>query len=181
VNAYRNLAEEMGFMEYFIREMRKDEIYLLDNFLYEAIFIPDWYMQEVPRDIIYTNPKIYAAIKDFGRRPDDYCLVAEADEKVVGAVWVSIIDEYGHMDDETPSFSISLYKEYRRKGIGTALMKKMLELLKSKGYKRASLGVNKENFAVHMYENVGFEIAGNGADETEWLMVHGLGHDAIRD
>jgi len=62
---------------------------LLDNFLYEAIFIPDWYTEEVPRDIIYTNPKIYAAIKDFGTHPDDYCLVAEVDKKLVGAVWVN--------------------------------------------------------------------------------------------
>ena len=97
--------------------------------------------------------------------------MAEVDKKVVGAVWVGIADEYGHMDDETPSFSISLYKEYRNKGIGTALMKKMLQLLKEKGYKRASLGVNKENYAVSMYKNVGFEIIGDGADETEYLMV----------
>ena len=51
-------------------------------------------------------------------------------------------------------------------------MIKMLELLKSKGYKKVSLGVNKENYAVKMYEKVGFEIAGNGANETEWLMIH---------
>ncbi|WP_330392406.1 N-acetyltransferase [Hespellia stercorisuis] len=50
-------------------------------------------------------------------------------------------------------------------------MKKMLQLLKEKGYKRASLGVNKENYAVCMYKNVGFEIIGDGADETEYLMV----------
>ena len=158
-------------MDYIIREIREEELPLLEDFLYEAIFIPDWYKEELPRDIIYTNPKIYAAIKDFGSRPDDYCLVAEANGKVVGAVWVAIADEYGHMDDETPSFSISLYKEYRGKGIGTALMRKMLELLAAKGYKRASLGVNKENYAVRMYKKVGFEIVGDGADETEWLMV----------
>ena len=161
-------------MDYIIREIRRDEINLLDDFLYEAIFIPEWYTEEVPRDIIYTNPKIYASIEDFGTHPDDYCLVAEVDKKVIGAVWVRIADEYGHMDNETPSFSISLYKEYRGKGIGTALMEKMLELLRSKGYKRVSLGVNKENYAVRMYKKVGFEIVGNGADETEWLMVHNL-------
>lgn len=158
-------------MNYIIREMQEDEYPLLDDFLYEAIFIPDWYTKEVPRDIIYTNPLMYAAIKDFGTHPDDYCLVAETGSKVVGAVWVGISDEYGHIDNETPSFSISLYKEYRNQGIGTALMKRMLELLKEKGYKRTSLGVNKENYAVKMYQNVGFRIIGDGADETEWLMI----------
>ena len=159
-------------VNYKIREMHREEIPLLDDFLYNAIFIPDWYTEEVPKDIIYNNPKIYASIKGFGSQSDDYCLVAEAAGKVIGAVWVRIANEYGHVDDETPSFAISLYKEYRNNGIGTALMIKMLEILKEKGYKRASLGVNKENYAVRMYQNVGFEIVGDGADETEWSMMY---------
>ena len=47
-----------------------------------------------------------------------------------------------------------------------------MEVLKEKGYKRASLGVNKENYAVRMYQNVGFEIVDDGADETEWKMMY---------
>ncbi len=151
--------------------MKAEEYGLLEDFLYHAIFIPDWYKEEVPRSIIYENPKLQATIANFGSSPHDYCLVAEVEGKVAGAVWVGIRDEYGHIDDETPSFSISLYKEYRNHGIGTGLMKKMLEQLKSKGYKKASLGVNKENYAVRMYQNVGFEIVGDGVDETEFLMV----------
>ncbi|MCM1496192.1 MAG: GNAT family N-acetyltransferase [Bacteroides sp.] len=166
-------------MNYIIREIRENEIHILEDFLYEAIFIPDGYIEAVPRDIIYRNPKLYAAIQDFGTHPDDYCLVAEVEDKIVGAVWVGIADEYGHLDDETPSFSISLYKEFRGLGIGTALMKRMLKLLKSKGYKKASLGVNKENYAVRMYQKVGFEIVGDGADETEWLMVVRLESSSI--
>ena len=54
---------------------------------------------------------------------------------MIGAVWVIIANEYGHVDDETPSFAIFLYKEYRNNGIGTALMIKMLEILKEKGHK----------------------------------------------
>lgn len=162
--------------KYTIREIRQEEIPLLDDFLYEAIYIPEGYQQEVPRDIIYKNPKLFAAIQDFGTHPDDYCLVAETDGKIVGAAWVGITDEYGHLDDETPSFVISLYKEHRGKGIGTELMRKMLELLKSKGYKRASLGVSKENYAVRMYQKAGFRIAGDGSDETEYLMICDFGY-----
>ena len=47
-----------------------------------------------------------------------------------GAVWVRIMNDYGHIDDETPSFAISLLKEYRGNGIGTELMKRMLAELK---------------------------------------------------
>ena len=159
-------------MNYYIRKMSDDEIPLLEDFLYEAIFIPEGYTAEIPREIIYTEPMLHAFIKNFGTRPDDRCLVAEVEGKVVGAVWVRISDGYGHLDDKTPSFAISLYKEYRGQGIGTALMKAMLELLRSKGYKKASLGVNKENYALRMYQNLGFEIIGDGADETEWLMIY---------
>ena len=68
------------------------------------------------------------------------------------------MNDYGHIDNETPSFAISLYEEYRGMRIGTKLMKEMLKLLKEKGYSKASLSVQKKNYAVKMYENVGFKI-----------------------
>lgn len=98
-------------MNYNIRTLRNDEYELLNNFLYEAIFIP-------------------AGV---------------------------------------PSFAISLYKEYRGCGIGTALMKKMIQELKIRGYEKASLSVQKANYAVKMYKNVGFEIVDE--NEEEYMMV----------
>ena len=79
------------------------------------------------------------------------------------------MNDYGHVDDETPSFAISLFKEYRGQGIGTRLMLMMLDLLKEKGYKRASLAVQKANYAVRMYKKVGFEIVDE--NEEEYIMV----------
>ena len=58
------------------------------------------------------------------------------------------MNDYGHVDDETPSFAVSLYKEYRGRGIGTELMRRMLDLLKSRGYKKASLAMQKANYAI---------------------------------
>ena len=97
------------------------------------------------------------------------CFGAETDGVIVGAVWVRIMDDYGHVDDETPSFAISLLKEYRGIGIGTELMKRMLVELKSCKYKKASLAVQKQNYAVRMYKNVGFEIVDE--NEEEYIMV----------
>lgn len=79
------------------------------------------------------------------------------------------MNDYGHIDDETPSFAISLYEDYRGRGIGTKLMRQMLELLKTEGYKRASLAVQKENYAVKMYKAVGFRIVGE--NEQEYIMA----------
>ena len=52
--------------------------------------------------------------------------MAEVKGKVVGAVWLRVIDDYGHIDDDTPSLSISVYKGYRNLGIGKALIKNVL-------------------------------------------------------
>ena len=88
---------------------------------------------------------------------------------MVGAVWTRIMDDYGHVDDETPSFAISLFKKYRGQGIGSQLMVRMLELLKWQGYEKASLAVQKANYAVRMYENVGFKIMDE--NDEEYIMV----------
>ncbi len=153
-------------MDYKIREIKKNEYPILSDFLYEAIFIPEG-MEKPPKSII-EQPKLQVYIEDFGKE-DDWCLVAEIKEKIIGAVWVRIMDDYGHIDDETPSFAISLYEEYRNLGIGTALMEAMLQFLREKGYKQTSLSVQKVNYAVCMYQKAGFEIIDE--NEEEYIMV----------
>ncbi len=153
-------------MDYQIREIRESEYPILSDFLYEAIFIPEG-MEKPPKSII-EQPELQIYVADFGKE-DDWCLVAETKEKIVGAVWVRIMNDYGHVDDETPSFAISLYEGYRHLGIGTALMRAMLRLLKDKGYKQTSLSVQKANYAVVMYRKVGFEVVDE--NEEEYIMV----------
>jgi len=106
-------------------------------------------------------------------KKDDYCLVAECKGKIIGAVWVRILSGdkkgYGYVDDETPEFAISLFKEYRNLGIGTLLMQQMIEHLKKQEYTQTSLSVQKENYAVKMYQKLGFEIISE--NKEDYLMV----------
>lgn len=150
-----------------IRELKENEYKILDNFLYEAIFIPKG-MKKPPREII-NNEELQVYVKDFGNYKDDNCIVAELNNKIVGACWTRIMNDYGHIDDNTPSFAISLYEEYRGKGIGTKLMETMLKLLKDKGYKKTSLAVQKDNYAVKMYKKVGFKIIDE--NKQEYIMI----------
>ena len=143
-------------MNYLIRELKQDENKVLDTFLYEAIFIPEGV--SAPSKDIINQPDLQVYVKDFGKNKGDLCLVAQVSDKIVGAVWVRIMNDYGHIDNETPSFAISLLKEYRNYGIGTELMKQMLTKLKLEGYKQVSLSVQKMNYAVRMYRKIGFEI-----------------------
>ena len=150
-----------------IRELKQTEYAVLEDFLYEAIFIPKG-VEAPPREIIY-QPELQVYIAEFGTKKGDIALAAEENGIIVGAVWVRLMNDYGHIDDKTPSFAISLYKEYRNKGIGTALMKEMLIRLKKEGYKQASLAVQTKNYAVKMYEKVGFEIYDE--NDEEYIML----------
>ena len=150
-----------------LRTLRKEEIELLKDFLYEAIFIPEGV--EPPDRSIIEQPELSIYYDDFGSGNADNCIVAEDNGKVIGAVWTRIMNDYGHVDNDTPSFAISLYKEYRGQGIGTELMRKMISLLKEQGYKKASLAVQKANYAVKMYKKVGFKIIDENSEE--YIMV----------
>lgn len=157
-------------MEYTIRKMKELEYPLLNDFLYEAIFIPDG-ITPPPRKII-ASPELQVYVEGFGALKDDFALIAEIKGKIVGAVWVRIMNDYGHIDDETPSLAISLYKEFRGQGIGTDLMKAMLSLLKTHGYEGVSLSVQRANYATEMYQKLGFEVVKE--NEDEWIMVCNL-------
>jgi ribosomal protein S18 acetylase RimI-like enzyme len=158
-------------MEYLIRPLKKNEYHILEQMLYEAIYQPDE-DNLIPREVI-EQPEIRTYIDNFGEKQGDYCLVAKVDGIIVGAVWTRIlagdIKGFGFIDSETPEFAISLFKDYRNNGIGTKLMRTMIEHLRNSGYKQTSLSVKKENYAVRLYKNMGFKIIGE--DSEDYLML----------
>ena len=156
-------------MEYSIRKIKKEEYPLLENFLYEAIFLREGV--EPPSREILKLPELKMYIEDFGKEGDE-CLLAIAEGRAAGAVWTRFIKDYGYIDDSIPSLSISLYKGYRGMGIGTALMKEMLLFLKEKGYQGVSLSVQKDNYAYKMYEKLGFRIFRE--DKEDYIMLQDL-------
>ncbi len=161
-------------MEIIIRELKPEETDKLEDLLYEAIYQPDE-NNPISRSVLEI-PEVNVYIKDFGKMKDDYCLVADLGGKIIGGVWVRVlsgeIKGYGNIDDQTPEFAISLYKEYRNKGIGSRLMTAMINYLRERGYSRASLNVKKANYAVKLYRKKGFEIIGE--DDEDYMMLLNL-------
>lgn len=143
---------------------------LLTDFLYEAIYQPDG-SPKVPRTVL-QDPMIWAYIKDFGKHPDDLCLVAVLNSVIVGAAWSRIGCSYGKVDDNTPELAMSVYPEYRRKGIGRRLLSMLLDNLAANGYRQVSLSVDKTNFAVRLYHESGFETIEER--EHDYLMLKEL-------
>ncbi len=153
-------------MLYTIRPFTPAEYPLLNGFLYEAIFVPKG-AEKPPRDVIRT-PELQVYTENFGRT-GDFAIAAEANGKIIGAAWARIMQDYGHIDNETPSLAVSLYDEYRGHGIGTALLKALLAAIREAGYDRVSLSVQKENRAAKLYEKLGFRTV-RETDE-EYIMV----------
>ena len=83
-----------------VREMKTEEYPLLDDFLYEAIYIPEG--GELPPRAVIEEPELQVYVEGFGSGEDDKAVAAEIDGKVVGAAWARIMNDYGHVDDETP-------------------------------------------------------------------------------
>lgn len=117
-------------------------------------------------------PELQVYLSGFGESESDCAAAAEVQGKVVGAAWARIMNDYGHIDDETPSLAIAVHKEYRGQGIGKKLLLFLMSALEEKGFERVSLSVQKSNPAVRLYQRTGFITA----DETEeeYIMVNNL-------
>lgn len=157
-------------MDYCIRPITESEYPLLNDFLYEAIFVPQGV--PAPSRSIIELPELQVYVRDFGGGEADICFVAETGGRVVGAAWTRVMNDYGHIENGVPSLAISLYEQYRGQGIGTSLMRAVLAELKQRGYAKVSLSVQKANASVRLYRRLGF-VPVRETDE-EYLMVNYL-------
>ncbi|MBR6070896.1 MAG: GNAT family N-acetyltransferase [Ruminococcus sp.] len=158
---------------YTVRPLGADEYGVLGDFLYEAIFISEG-VSPPPREII-NQPELQVYVEDFGTRRGDIAVCAEYGGRIVGAAWSRIMNDYGHIDDDTPSLAISLYKEHRGRGVGTELMRALLAELKSAGFGQVSLSVQKANYAVKLYRKTGFVTVDE--NDEEYIMLRALQND----
>ena len=96
-------------------------------------------------------------------------MIAEVDGNIAGAIWARIMNDYGHIDENTPSLAMSVLKVYRSMGIGTSLLTQMLSTEKAAGYAKISLSVQKDNYAVKLYRKAGFTTVCE--TDEEYIMI----------
>lgn len=151
-------------MQVCVRELRREEIPLLREFLYQAIFVPEG--QRPPAPDILDTPEFQVYLQNFGEEPHDCAFAAVAGEKVVGAAWARVMEDFGHLFAGVPSLAIALLPEFRGGGMGTALLLGLLDGLRQRGEPGATLSVQRENRrAVGLYRKLGFEVAVEKEDE----------------
>ena len=158
-----------------VRTMQESDYGCLQEFLYQAIFIPKG-TTPPPRSII-LEPEIAVYIKDFGTQRGDLGVVAEQNGQVIGAAWTRIISAYGHIDNNTPELAISVLPPFRGHGTGTKLIQKLFAVLRTHGYKQTSLSVQKDNPAVQLYKRLGYTLSDEKTDHAgheDYLMIKAL-------
>ena len=79
----------------FIRQMKEEEYPILEEFLYQAIFVTEG--AEMPDRSILQLPELRYYTEQFGQKAGDLAFVEEDEGQVVGAAWVWHIHDYGYV------------------------------------------------------------------------------------
>lgn len=103
----------------------------------------------------FSTPFKEEDIISYLKSPIWHFLVAKCEGEVVGYVSFTIII------DECQIVNVATSQGYRKMGVGSALLKAMLDYVKDNGCKSAYLEVRESNLpAISLYKKYGFEIVG---------------------
>ncbi len=120
-----------------VRTVNPDDIYKIMELEYEN----------------FDNPYPPNLINFLYESHRDTFLVVEKDEVVIGFAVGIIQKKEGHI------LAIAIREDYKKRGVGTFLMKRLLKVYEKKGVNRLKLEVRVSNVAaLAMYKNLGFKI-----------------------
>lgn len=99
---------------------------------------------------------------DFGR-------VAEAGRDAIGVVWAQYLSPdhpgYGFLGEDTPEMSLWVRDDWRGRGLGGALVRRVQEDARVRQVPRISLSVEADNYARKLYLAEGFvDVPGRESD-----------------
>ena len=176
-------------LDYDIRLIRAAEHALLQKMLYLAIFVPPG--NPPPDEAIIREPRLARIYDDWGR-PGDLALVATLRHEhgepggagdagteehhhpvIIGAAWYRLYPAeapgYGFVAEDIPELSVAVEPEYRRRGVGTALLRALISRGTEVGYRGISLSVDARNPALRLYERLGFRAVKSDGNPTMLL------------
>jgi len=97
----------------------------------------------------------YDILKDELNSKNSNYLIATLNDTIVGFAGIKV------MLDETDIMNIVVRKDFRNQGIGTLLLKNLINLSKEKNLNTITLEVMEENYpAIHLYKKFGFQRVG---------------------
>ena len=149
--------------EYVIRRGEVSDIPLMYLMLFEAAATnPE--IAKMDKEAALSLPQIRKYVEGWGREGDECYVAAEAAGKPLGAAWFRLFPGenpgYGFISEEIPELTIGVADDARRRGIGSALMERIIETAREEGYSALSLSVESNSNAVGLYERFGFVTRG---------------------
>jgi ribosomal protein S18 acetylase RimI-like enzyme len=146
-------------MQYKIRSLTPADQSLLWEMLYLSLFVPEGSAPFERSTLEQLNISKY--VRDWGRATDSGFVAVDENNQPLGAIWLRLLageqKGYGYVDDFTPELGMAVFPEHRGRGIGTSLLKRLVETAGA-SYEQISLSVARENPALRLYERFGFEV-----------------------
>ena len=137
--------------------------------LFEAVHWRDGVRPAIEETL--AHPEIARYVEGWGGA-GDAGVVAVDGERAVGAAWYRVFTPtrpgYGFVNERTPELTVGVVAGARGRGVGTALVRALLDQGRAAGFSAISLSVEPDNPAVRLYERAGFtRVGGAGA----WTML----------
>ena len=144
-----------------IRRTRADDAQFVREMLFEAAY----WRSARPRPSLeegLAQPELAKVLAGWGRPGDLGMIATDGPGERIGAAWMRLWTEADHtqgfVDEQTPELGIGVRREFRRHGVGTALLLAVLGRAREDGVPRVSLSVEIENVARLLYERFGFKL-----------------------
>lgn len=148
-----------GIRDFVIRLGEVSDLPLMYLMLFEAAATnPE--VKKLDREVALTLPEIRKYAEGWGRKGDQSVIAAEKTGRQLGAAWYRLFKQqdpaYGFVSEDIPELTIGVVDDARGRGIGSALMEKIIGIAKDDGHPALSLSVEADNEAVSLYERYGF-------------------------
>lgn len=156
-----------------IRVAAPDDADFLVRMLAHAAYPPWREPRPTPAEVL-RDQAVSRYILGWPRPGDAGVIALDRAGRRIGAAWYRHLtaDEpgYGYVDDQTPEVAIGIGRRWRGRGVGTALMGRLLALAREEGRHRLCLSVSTANpAAVRLYRSAWFETVRE--DEGHLVMV----------
>jgi ribosomal protein S18 acetylase RimI-like enzyme len=130
--------------------------------------------QTFTKDQILNTPEITHYVVGWKREGDFGTVVENERGRPIGAVWGRLLSGsdpgYGFVSDTIPELTMGVLPGHRGSGIGTVLIRAILEQARDLGFRALSLSVEDHNPAVRLYERAGFSKVDRTGDSDTMLL-----------
>ncbi len=165
-------------MDVTVRPASLADMPFLRDMLWEATAVSAA-MRARGKEASLALPSVSKYLDGWGR-PGDVAVVAVAARgEPLGAAWYRLFPadagSYGFVAPDIPELTVGVTAGARGRGVGTALLRALLDTARAQGFPRMSLSVDRQNPARALYERLGFRDAEvSPPDDTSITLIAAL-------